>query len=111
MEVGVDYYRIYECFPHTSHRSNIIWIIVDQLTKSAYFMSIYTSFNTKRFAHIYIWKIVRLHGDPMSIILDKGSVLLLDFVELLGGVRYSGLSHPLFYTLRPTGSCSKLFKF
>ena len=50
-----------------------IWVIVDRLTKSAHFVPVQTTYNSKRLAKIYIREIVRLHGVPISIISDRGT--------------------------------------
>lgn len=50
-----------------------IWVIVDRLTKSAHFLAIKISYSLDRLARLYIDKIVRLHGVPVSIIFDRDS--------------------------------------
>lgn len=41
---------------------NYIWVIVDILTKSAYFLLVRTTFSAKDYARLYIKEIVRLYG-------------------------------------------------
>nr|GEW47782.1 putative reverse transcriptase domain-containing protein [Tanacetum cinerariifolium] len=48
-----------------------IWVIVDRLTKSAYFLAIKEDYSTERLARIYIDEIVTRHGVPVSIISDR----------------------------------------
>jgi len=48
-----------------------IWVIVDRLTKSAHFIPIKTGMSMARLAEIYIEQVVRLHGIPSSIVLDR----------------------------------------
>nr|GEW57253.1 putative reverse transcriptase domain-containing protein [Tanacetum cinerariifolium] len=48
-----------------------IWVIVDRLTKSAYFLAIREDYSTERLARIYIDEIVARHGVPVSIISDR----------------------------------------
>ncbi|XP_070026526.1 uncharacterized protein [Nicotiana sylvestris] len=43
-----------------------------KLTKSAYFIPVVTTYTSERYAQVYIWEIVRLHGVPVSIISDRG---------------------------------------
>ena len=43
------------------------------MTKSAHFHPIHTSYSTEDYAKLYIRDLVRLHGIPLSIILDKGT--------------------------------------
>lgn len=67
------------CFPYTSHSFDGIQVIIDLLTKSAYFIPIQMTFSAERLAHIYVQKVVYLHGVSISIILDRGYVLTLTF--------------------------------
>ena len=50
-----------------------IWVIVDRLTKSAYFNPVKTTYQVEELAKIYLKKIVKLHGAPRSIISDRGT--------------------------------------
>ncbi|GJW51319.1 putative reverse transcriptase domain-containing protein [Tanacetum coccineum] len=47
-----------------------IWVIVDRLTKSAYFLPIREYYKMEKLARIYIKEILARHGVPVSIILD-----------------------------------------
>jgi hypothetical protein len=59
--------------PNTSQRHDSIWVIVDRLTKTAYFLPMHTTYNAKKYAEIYLDQIVRLHGVPRMIISDHGA--------------------------------------
>lgn len=48
--------------PKTVRGFNVIWVIVDRLTKSAHFILIDISFLLLKLAEIYISVIVKLHG-------------------------------------------------
>ena len=52
---------------------DLIWMIVDRLTKSAHFVPIKTDMFMAKLAEIYIEQIVRLHGIPSSIVSDQDS--------------------------------------
>lgn len=58
-------------FPKTAKGSDLIWVIVDRLTKSAHFIPIKITYPLQKQAYIYIDKIMKLHGTPSSIILDR----------------------------------------
>ena len=47
-----------------------MWVIVDQLTKSAHFLDVRMTFTLEEFCRLYIREIVRLHGVPVSIVSD-----------------------------------------
>ena len=48
-----------------------IWVIVDRLTMSTHFIPIKTGMSVARLVEIYIEQVVRLHGIPSSIVLDR----------------------------------------
>jgi len=60
-----------------------IWVIVDQLTKSAHFIPIKTGMSVARLAEIYIEQVVRLHGIPSSIVSDRDPRFTSKFWESL----------------------------
>ena len=57
--------------PRTARNSDAIWVVIDRLTKSAYFLSYRTTFNSNQLAALYIKEVVRLHGVPVSIVCDR----------------------------------------
>ena len=50
-----------------------IWVIVDRMTKSAYFIPVKSTYWAEDYAELYIDDILRCHRIPLSIILDRGS--------------------------------------
>ncbi|WMV49636.1 hypothetical protein MTR67_043021 [Solanum verrucosum] len=58
--------------PHTLRKHDSIWVIVNRVTKSAHFLVVKTTYLMEDYAKLYINKIVRLHGVPLSIISDRG---------------------------------------
>ena len=57
--------------PLTGGRHDSVWVVVDQLTKSAHFLPVRTDYSLDKLADLYIKEIVRLHGIPVSIISDR----------------------------------------
>ena len=57
--------------PRTATGKDAIWVIVDQLTRSAHFLAIRVDFSLERLARLYINEIVRLHGAPASIVSNR----------------------------------------
>ncbi|GJZ40349.1 putative reverse transcriptase domain-containing protein [Tanacetum coccineum] len=57
--------------PKTKSGHDMIWVIVDKLTKSAHFLAMREDYNTERLAKLYIDEIVARHGVPVSIISDR----------------------------------------
>ena len=58
--------------PHTRRHHDSIWVIVDSMTKSSHFLAVKTTESVEDYAKLYINKIVRLYGVPLSIISDRG---------------------------------------
>ena len=69
--------------PRTTNGYNSIWVIVDRLTKSAHFIPVKTSHTAGKYAEIYFDRIVTLHGVPLTIISNRGSVFISRFWERL----------------------------
>jgi hypothetical protein len=65
--------------PHTRKGYDSIWVIVDRLTKSAHFLLVDTMYTTKKYAELYFNRIVTLHGVPLTIIFDRGSIFMARF--------------------------------
>ena len=57
--------------PQTQQRHDVVWVIVDCLTKSAHFLVVRMTFTQKEFCWLYIHEIIRLHGVSVSIISDR----------------------------------------
>nr|GEY30258.1 hypothetical protein [Tanacetum cinerariifolium] len=93
--------------PKTSSGHETIWVIMDGLTKSAYFLPMREDYKMDRLARVYLNEIVARHGvvrfgkkgkltprfaGPFEIIKKVGLVAYqLDFPEKLNGV------HDTFY--------------
>jgi hypothetical protein len=59
--------------PHTQAGYDSIWVIVDRLTKVAYFILVKTTYSGAKLTELYMSRIVRLHGVPKKIMSDRGS--------------------------------------
>ncbi|XP_069149117.1 uncharacterized protein [Solanum lycopersicum] len=60
-----------------------IWVVVDRLTKSAHFIPVRVKYTAEKLVELYISQIVRLHGVPISIISDRGSLFTSHFWKAL----------------------------
>jgi hypothetical protein len=69
--------------PLTAHKFNSIWVIVDQLSKSAHFIPVHTHYDVRRHAKIYIAHMLCLHEVPKMIISDRGLQFVARFWEQL----------------------------
>ncbi|GKC25089.1 putative reverse transcriptase domain-containing protein [Tanacetum coccineum] len=55
----------------TSSGYDTIWVIVDRLTKSAYFLLMKENDSMDRLARLYLKEVVTRHGIPISVICDR----------------------------------------
>nr|GFC84461.1 reverse transcriptase domain-containing protein [Tanacetum cinerariifolium] len=52
---------------------DLIWVIVDRLTKSAHFIPVKTMNSMENLTQLYLKEVVCRHGVPISIISDRDS--------------------------------------
>ena len=57
--------------PQTPQRWDVVWMIVDRLTKSVHFLAVQMTLTLEEFCQLYIREIVQLHGVPVSIVSDR----------------------------------------
>jgi hypothetical protein len=69
-EIGMDFIVGLPC---TSTGYESIFVIVERLTKVAYFIPVKTTYSCARLAELYMARIVCLHGVPKKIVSDWGS--------------------------------------
>nr|GFC71083.1 putative reverse transcriptase domain-containing protein [Tanacetum cinerariifolium] len=55
----------------TQRRHDAIWVVVDRLTKYAYFLPIRKDYSVSKLAETFQQEIVRLHGTPLAIVSDR----------------------------------------
>ncbi|GKC79445.1 putative reverse transcriptase domain-containing protein [Tanacetum coccineum] len=59
--------------PKTAVGFDLIWVIIDRLTKSAHFFPMRETNSTEKLTRLYMKEIVARHGIPVSIISDHDS--------------------------------------
>ncbi|KAB2625910.1 S ribonuclease [Pyrus ussuriensis x Pyrus communis] len=57
--------------PRTQNGFDGIWVIVDRLTKSAHFIPVREKYSLSRLVELFISKVVKYHGVPVSIVSDR----------------------------------------
>ena len=85
--------------PLTGRKHDLVWVVVDRLTKSAHFLPVRTDYSLDMLAELYISEIVWLHGIPISIISDRDLRFTPRFwgklLEALGTrLNFSTMFHP-----------------
>lgn len=61
--------------PRSRDGYDSIWVIVDRLTKLAHFLPVKATYSVAKLAKLYVKLVVCLHGMPVSIVSDRGSML------------------------------------
>ncbi|KAK1666722.1 hypothetical protein QYE76_054881 [Lolium multiflorum] len=79
-EIGMDFVT---GLPMTSKKKDMIWVIVDRLTKSAHFIAVNTKDTAEKLVDIYVKEIVSKHGVPKKIVSDRGSIFTSAFWKQL----------------------------
>jgi hypothetical protein len=72
-------------------------VIVDRLYKSAHFIPIHTRFDARKYAKVYIARVLCLHRLPKKIISDRGSQFVTHFCEQLHAYLRTHLIHTSAY--------------
>jgi transposase InsO family protein len=85
--------------PLMTRRHDLIFVVVDTLTKSAHFIPVRTMYQAPEIARVFISEILRLHDVPKRIISDRGSMFTRQFwtslQEALGTqLDFSSTYHP-----------------
>jgi hypothetical protein len=83
--------------PLTAHKFDSIWVIVDQLSKSTHFIPVHTHFGARKYAEVYITRVLCLHGVSKTIISDRGSHFVTRFWEQQHASHGTHLIHSLAY--------------
>jgi hypothetical protein len=94
--------------PLMTHKFDLIWMIVDRLSKSAHFISIHTNYNVQKYAGIYITRVLYLHGVPKTIMSDRGSQFVTRFWEQLHASLGTHSIHSLAYHLQMDGQTKRV---
>jgi hypothetical protein len=95
-EIGMDFIT---GLPLKPKKKDMIWVIVDRLTKSAHFLAVNQKDSGEKLVYLYVQEIVSKHGVPKTIGLDRGSVFTSAFWnqvhETLGSrLDFSTAYHP-----------------
>ena len=67
----------------TSNGFDSVFVVVDRFTKMAHFIPCIESMNALTLARLFLDNIVRIHGLPLSIVSDRGSLFLSKFLKAL----------------------------
>ncbi|KAA3473077.1 Integrase, catalytic core [Gossypium australe] len=85
--------------PLSPRKKDVVWVVVDRLTKSTHFLPVRVDYPLNKLADSYMLEIVRLYGVPLSIISDRDPRFTSQFwkklQEALGtNLSFSTTFHP-----------------
>jgi hypothetical protein len=89
--------------PRTQKANDLIWIIVDRLTKDMHFIHVCTTYGGDKLARLYIDNILKLHGVPKSIISDCGAQFVSKFWRSLHQALKTNLDYSSVYHSQTDG--------
>ncbi|WVZ51621.1 LOW QUALITY PROTEIN: hypothetical protein U9M48_002748, partial [Paspalum notatum var. saurae] len=93
--------------PPTQKGYDSIWVVIDRFTKAAHFLPVKTTYRAKQYAELYISRIVALHGVPLTITSDRGSLFVSRFWEHLQTALGTTLIHSSAYHPQTSGQVER----
>jgi transposase InsO family protein len=94
--------------PKTSREFDSIWVIVDRLTKSAHFLPVQTIYPAIQYAKIYFERIISLNGVPKTIVFDRGTQFVNNFLRHLHESLGTKLLHNTAYHPQTSGQTERV---
>jgi hypothetical protein len=94
--------------PLMARKFESVWVIMDQLSKSAHFIHVNTKYRVQKYAEIYIACVLCLHGVPKTIISDRGSQFVTHFWEQLHASLGTHLIHNSAYHPQTDGQTERV---
>ena len=98
-KIGMDFIT---GFPRTKRGNNAIFVVVDRLSKVAHFLPVRESITASQLADLYISRIVSLHGVPLEINSDRGSLFTSRFWESFQNAMGTRLSFSTAFSFSTT---------
>ena len=68
-------------FPRSQKGNDAILVVIDRLSKVAHFLAVKETINASQLADLYMSRVVSLHGIPLVISSDRGSLFTSKFYE------------------------------
>ena len=68
-------------FPRIKRGNNAIFVVIDRLSKVAHFLPVQECIIASQLAELYVFWVVSLHGVPLEINSDCGSIFTFRFWE------------------------------
>ena len=95
-------------FPKTQKGNNAIFVVIDRLSKVAHFLPIRESITASQLADLYISRVVSLHGVPLEINSDRGSLFTSRFWQSFQNAMGTHLSFSTAFHPQSSGQVERV---
>src|SRR3954462_7108961 len=106
-KVGMDFIT---GIPKTQKGNYAIFVVIDRLSKVAQFLPVRDSITASQLADLYVSRIVSLHGVPLEINSDRGSLFTSRFWECFQNAMVTHLSFSTAYHPQSSGQVERVNK-
>ena len=104
-KVGMDFIT---GFPKTQKGNDAIFVVIDRLSKVAHFLPVRESITASQLADLYVSRIVSLHGVPLEINSDRGSLFTSRFWESFQNAMGTHLSFSTAFHPQSSGQVERV---
>src|SRR4051812_19907821 len=104
-KVGMDFIT---GFPKTQKGNDAIFVVIDRLSKVAHFLPVRESITASQLADLYVSRIVSLHGVPLVINSDRGSLFTSRFWESFQNAMGTHLSFSTAFHPQSSGQVERV---
>ena len=95
-------------FPKSQKGNNAIFVVIDRLSKVAHFLPVRESITASQLADLYVSRIVSLHGVPLEINSDRGSLFTSRFWESFQNAMGTHLSFSTAFHPQSSGQVERV---
>src|SRR4051812_43364056 len=104
-KVSMDFITV---FPRTQKGNDAIFVVIDRLSKVAHFLPVRESINASQLAELYVSRIVSIHGVPLEINSDGGSLFTSRLWESFQNAMGTHLSFSTAYHPQSSGQVERV---
>src|SRR3954463_13940848 len=95
-------------FPRTQKGNNAIFVVMDRLSKVAHFLQVRESITASQLADLYVSRIVSLHGVPLEVNSNRGSLFTSRFWQSFQNAMGSHLSFSATFHTQSSGQVERV---
>src|SRR3954465_7968342 len=95
-------------FPKSQKGNDAIFVVIDRLSKVAHFLPIRESITTSQLVDLYVSRVVSLHGVPLEINSDRGSLFASRFWQSFQNAMGTHLSFSTAFHPQSSGQVERV---